>query len=530
MITKNYPGASSYNENVQAPPSSVRSGGSADGTTPKPKRVSEPGSWYPTQQGGLGLVARRSTANAASLLSAKGVEALATKSSMRLLLELPGAHPTVGLAQWNAFRLMFAKDSWGLKAYKPAKPTDPSAEHGEPDKEGDTSVADAIKQWPREIGGLSGLATTLASSLLYTGMAAIECVPFPEGEPFAGVRRVWPVDTLTIAFARPGRDADLHPYQLQQYFRLDGRRRQVRTNQWVPMNINTFFWTAIDQQVDDPFGLPPYGTAANEVLADLALMRDLRDAVHNAAWPRMKVGVNLAELHRVAVEVYRITNPKLASEWVQNRFDEVVAYVEALAPDENVVCDTTGKVEAHEPGSFTGLEGVLNFLRQRLVQALKSLPTLMGINDGSTYNYTSVEWAIYAAGLEALRDIVLELIARGMSLHLQLQGSTSHVSAWSEKIRTNDALVEANTEEVRIRNSAMKEALGYYTHDEAAGSITKRPAVKDADPDVLRGAAGAGAKADKDGSKPNEGTAGQGGASKGNNQNTNQEDREAKKK
>ena len=485
-------------------------------------RESEPNSWYPTMAGGIGLVVRRSTTNANSLLSVEGIEELAGRSPMRLLQELPAAHPTVGLAQWNALRTMWPAEGWGFRAYKPTNETvaeGQDAGAGTADPAGDKSLVELLKQQPRELGGLKGMACTLTSSLLFTGMSCIECVPFDEDVEgsLLGLRRLWPVDSLTIAFGRPERDSDLQPYQKQRYPHHGAGGEMTWMSEWVPLSLDRFLWTAIDQNVDDPFGLPPYGTAVNEVLADLALMRDLRDAVHNAAWPRMKVGVNLAELHKVAVEVYRITDPKKASEWVKSRFAEVVDYVDNLAPDDNIVCDTSGETKTHEPGSFTGLEGVLQFLRQRLVQALKSLPTLMGINDGSTYNYTSIEWAIYAAGLEAVRDIVMDLIAAALTLHLRLQGSQSIVKPWADKIRTNDALVEANTEEVKIRNSATKEALGYVTHDEASESITKRKAVKPADEDVLRSAAGAGTKADKDESKQT-GNSGQGNNKQGQSQ------------
>ena len=470
---------------------------------------------------GVGLVTRRNRKASSQMSSARGIEQLGSQSPLSLLRELPAVHPTVGLAQWNALRLMFPEGGWGLKAFKPADANGVSS----PDPDGDAKIQALFDGLPREIGKMRGLAGTLSISLLYTGMACQECVPYGDDEEFAGVRRIWPVDALTIGFARKTPDDDLTAFQFQRSPSLTAQ--SILNNNWVPLNPETFMWAAIDQEVDDPFGLPPYGTAVNEVLADLALMRDLRDAIHNAAWPRLKFGINLTELHRVAVEVMRITSPEKASQWVQERFDETVAYAESLGADDNFVCDTNGTVESHEPGSFTGLEGVLQYLRQRLVQALKSLPTLLGINDGSTYNYTSVEWAIYAAGLEALRDIVLSLLADAASLHLRLSGSTSVARPFSEKIRTNDALVEANTEEVEIRNALAKEAAGFIDHDEASQSLTNRKAVKPAVDGALEAAVRAAATTNKDGSRQS-GNGGPGGSS-GNNSGTSKEERAAKK-
>ncbi len=495
------------------------------------KRASEPRSWTPFTNGGAGLVPRRGVPNALEYQTFEGLSNL-SRAPQEMLSVLPAIHPTVGLAEWTALRLMFPKKgSWGFRAFKPAAGTgtlDKPWQQGDRDDEADASIIAMLDGLAREVQGLRGLCCTAAKQLFYTGMACAEVVGYTDGEAqtaFPGAKRIWPVESQTIAFGRFTRDGDLVPFQLQKWPTTTTPGGGYGwSSMWHPMPLARFFWKSVDPDVDQPYGTPVYSASLNEALADIALIRDLRDAVHNSAWPRLDVGLNLSELHRVAVEVYNIKDPKKATAWVNARFAEVVAYVQNLAPDDNLVHDSTGRVETKQPGSFAGMQGVLEFLRNRLVQALKSLPTLMGIGEG-TVNVSSVEWAVYAGGLEALRDLILELYADALNCHLQMAGSTSHVVAYAEDIRSNDRLVSANTKEVMIRNAAAMEGLGYIDHDAASELVTGEKAKGTAIPGAVDAVLGIAAQADGDQSRKS-GNAGQGGNT-GNNEGTSKDNKDA---
>jgi len=418
---------------------------------------------------------------------------------MRLLSLLPDIHPSVGFAVWNALRLMCPREGFSLSVW--SKPKTPGTAP-EPDFEGQQLVDNFWGNLPPEIGGLNGFMVQQAMQALFTGLVCQEAVP---GPPTKGVHRLWPVDSLSIYFARWNRNDDLWPYQRQRFpaglgvFAVGQQplptpppnapqgpagMPAILGGAYIPLNPETFTWRSVDPLVDDPYGRAPYSTVLSEALADLALIQDLRDAVHNAAWPRLKVEVDLEALHRVAIEVYRISDPKKAADWVNQRFQEIVAYVGQLNSSDNIVTAGSGKVDNLQPGGWQGLEGILQFLRSRIVQALKTLPTLLGVGDSVT-QFTSVEWTIYVEGLENMRGLIAELVIWASNMHLRLCGSTSTVRADYDRIKTNDSLVEANTEAVRILNETNKEKLGYITHDEGAHTITGHAAVSEAQPGVI---------------------------------------------
>lgn len=464
---------------------------------PGQPRQTEPKSWHPFVLGGSGILARRGPVDPLFGQTAQQLADFATSSPMKLLALLPEIHPGVGLALWNALRLMCPTSGIKLVAKRKPKGAN-SAGVLEPDPAGTESIAKMFASLPSEINGVDGLMVQLAIQAMFTGMACAEGVP---GARLQGLRRIWPVDSMSIWFARPNRDADLQPYQRQRYpiGTLQGVQGQqlrqslppspaglpgLMNGMYQPLSIDRFKWVAVDPMVDEPYGRAPYATALSEVIADLALMQDLRDSIHNAAWPRYEIGVNKSELHKVAVEVYKITNPVKAAEWVNARFDEICDYVENMGPGDNIVTDSNGHTRALQPGSFQGLEGVLDFLRLRIVQALKTLPSLMGVGEVGT-QFTSVEWTIYVEGLETLRALIASILIWMGNLHLRLIGSTSVCEAEYEKIKTNDSLIEANTESVRILNVTNKEKLGFVSHDEAAVEVTGHPARATAQPGVI---------------------------------------------
>ena len=255
---------------------------------------------------------------------------------------------------------------------------------------------------------------------------------------------------------------------------------------YVELSTETFFWRTLDCPVDDAYGRAPYAPALAQVLSDIALIQDLRDAVHNSAWPRLGHGFNFTEMFKVAQETFNMVDPNAAAAWVKDQFDSAVAAVADMRPDDNVFYDSNGRLEILEGGKgLAQVEHILTFLRQRVVQSLKSLPTLMGINDGSTQTYTTVEWQIYAAGLETLRDQAVDLLERAADLHLRLKGLALRADSIVKKIRTSDALIDAQAEAKQIENAITKIRMGWITNEEAAISITGSGPVAEPMPGAL---------------------------------------------
>ena len=433
-------------------------------------RQTEPAHYVPNAKGGLAFVPRRGVELGGYATTKQALLRWASDTPLRLLSILPDVHPTFGLALWNALRLSCKPSDLQIIAVQPGKAQDANAQ----DDNGTAAINALFESLPPEIGGLNGLQTSGMIGALLTGLPFYEAVP---GARNQGLRRVYPIDSLTIRFAREGDDRDCVAYQLQQ-FPQPGNRK---TGGYVALDPLRMFWRPLDTMPDDPYGRAPYAPALGEVLRDLALMQDLTDAVHNAAWPRLGIPFNFKEMFEVA-QLFGFQDALEARSWVQEQFQLTVTEFNKLNPSDNLHYDAGGEIITLEGGKgLSSLEPILIYLRQRIVQSLKSLPTLMGINDGSTQTYTSIEWAIYASGLESIREVVVNLLVKIATLHLQLLGLPLVAKAIYEPIRTTDAAIEVKTEAQRILNEERKRDNGWQTNDSAAQAITGSDAVAEPD-------------------------------------------------
>lgn len=420
-------------------------------------RQSEPNP--PTAPGGIQIVPRRSV-ESGMLSTRAAISRYAQDTPLRLLTYLVDIHPALSLAVWNALRLTTS----GVKVVAI------DAASAEQDDAATAELDALFESLPNEIGGFRGLLSTGVLWALLTGLPFFEAVPGKRGE---GVRLIVPVDSLTIRFVREGEDQVCVPKQRQTYGTGVGQ-----TLGYADLTPQLMFWRPIDTLPEDPYGRAPLGSAISECLRDIALMADVQQIIHRTGYPRGAVGFNFSETYKIAKEVFGIEDAGEAQQWVMEQFQASVTACSAIKPEEWFHYDSNGGFDIIEGAKgFTGLTDVLTFLRQRITQSVKSLPTLMGINDGSTQTYTTVEWHIYASAMEDIRQTVAGLLAQIASLHFRLQGRPLLGRVVAEPIRTNDAMIEAQTEALKIANEARKRDEGWQTNDDAAQAITGTDAV-----------------------------------------------------
>jgi hypothetical protein len=424
-------------------------------------RQTTPAGFNPYAKGGAGIIPRRSMGHfdRGRIVEHDNLRKFYTDSPLRLIYDLFDTHPILGREMWNILRLACSPEDIRIVAIKESGPGEGDDRM---DDAGTALLDDLWESQPAESGGFHGLLITNMLNACAAGMACMEAVPAAAG---GGVARVYPVDPLSIEFDRPSKDADLIPLQRQQ-----GGSYAARPG-YQELNRATFFWRALDAYADNPYGRSPFAKALAEVLADMQLYQWIRDAVRHAAWPRRHIGINFDHLFKLAGEKLRISDPNAASEFVAKELANVRAQMAGMKPDDDIIHDNNGKIELVNGGAFQ-FEPILEALRLRVVQACNSLPTLLGINDGSTQTYTSVEWAIYAKGLETLRMVAADPLLRVANLHLRLLGLPLTAKLEVQAIRSNDEKADADTLSIRIANTQSLVDAGYITREQASIELT----------------------------------------------------------
>jgi hypothetical protein len=397
----------------------------------------------------------------------------AKQTPLSFLEDMTSNHPTLSLALENAKRSMFFQDAVRYEVRKNGIKDDLLTEE----------IREFLKRQSKEINSYEKLHEILTTELYVTGLLVAETTTNPtdgatEDEyVFRGLNRLYLVPSKTVVFERADGDILLpKQYQDSEY---GTSKDDVFTSKKQSENdfenlhdlpIDNTFWTTIGSTISNPHGTGVFSTAVNEIIADYALVRDLRDAVRNGAWPRLNFDFDFNESFKVAKEVFQIDDPDEAQEFVLARYNDAVNAAENVAPDGNII----GKVNPLPAGDFQALDSVLTFLRQRLAQACKTLPSLLGIQEGTASSYSSIEWGIYVSVLESIRHIICSFVAEIFEHHLFWLGynlKEYKVVPVYKKIRTNEELAEQNILEVKIRNYAGMVALGWLTNEEACMSV-----------------------------------------------------------
>jgi hypothetical protein len=302
----------------------------------------------------------------------------------------------------------------------------------------------------------------------------VEGVPGPQG---TGLADVFTFDPLSCRF-RQGK-GDEPPLVLEQQQGMGG---------WKPLPPQTVFWADVDGDRDNPYGVPLFSAAINEALSDLRLQRVLQDLLWFTAWPRVSVGLPIQELTTYATENYaslgllppgsppqKLDKPDrqmTPTEWAMAQFAAFKTLIESIKPHETLIGMKGGQAEVLQTGGLDGSEGILKILRQRLIQSADELPGNVGVTDGGTQAYGTVQMDLKVKKLEALRHTINTLLWRIAALHLRLLGLPFTVKVEVKPIISKDEYREAQTEVLRTQSKITWVDAGMLTPEEASVMLT----------------------------------------------------------
>jgi hypothetical protein len=429
-------------------------------------RQTVPASFTPYDRGGLGIVGGGWHESGCDLTRENGVSRLAWSNPGRLLKELVRSHSTLDLALDTLVNLACAPDDVQIRAVVDG----PNGE--EVDEEGTQALSSLWNALPSEYAGFGGLQAMLTVEMALTGYALVECVPGRRGQ---GVQSVNPVDSLSLDFARNG-DGLTYP-------------RQRQTGQWVDLSSETCFWASLSRTADNPKGRAWFGTAANEALADLAMYRDIRAAIHLAGNPRYTQAFPLTRLMAYATapeppapddssyEPNATYGLGLSLEEAQAWADEQFAKLRATA-GELLADDVWFTVEGGEIKILDGAKGMsqladmARLLDLRLARAAKTPPLLLSMSEGTTETQAIRQLEVYASRLETLRATVTQILWAAAALHLRLLGRNSRPKAIFRPIRGTDALTLAQTEAAQGANVEANIRRGFTSIEDGSREVT----------------------------------------------------------
>ena len=303
------------------------------------------------------------------------------------------------------------------------------------------------------------VASQLAKYVLIRGGCSLEAVLGKDKR----VNSLCCIDPLRVTFKHTGVGKFI-PQQLD-----------VNGN-YVPLDIPTFFWNVLDQDADDPYETPPFLPAVSAILFNIAFMQDLERIVKKVAYPRIAIKIVEATLRKFAPLIAQSDETKMA-EWLQAQKSAIGTALRGLAPEDAAVFFDSIEIDVLESKhnatvDFRPLKEVID---QRIISGLKSMPTILGRQFGSSQTIGGVEALLYSKSISSVQEVVATCLTRALTLCLRLEGHLGYVKVSYEPVNLKP---ENELETFRVlKQSRVLEllSLGFISDAEAAKELTGDP-------------------------------------------------------
>ncbi len=399
--------------------------------------------------GFFGFLAPFATQNKWSIhpldLGSKDLEKMEMTELMELLADVS---PDLSRALWDFLRM--TNPGWEVKAFRPNSDTE--------DKRAQDAVDAFMAMLKDYYGSVDVVISHLFISAWLRGAFLAELVLDEAGR--MPVDLAIP-DPISVRFRRIAHEVRGPIWQLCQ----------MQNGGIVALDRETIRYIPIDPFPGHPYGRPLAAPAVSASLFLLGLLHDLRRVVSQQGWPRIDIEINLEALMEAMPEDLQ-EDPAESRKWIEQAVGEVKKAYAALKPDDAYAHTSIVKVNrpvgAVDSSSLGAVEGLIRGLERMLVRALKTMPLLMALPEGTSEANANRQWEIHAAGIKALQHLCESLLEYMITIALEVQGIQAKVEFRFAELRAAEMLRDEQVRALRNRNIAFEYSQGWIDQDEAA--------------------------------------------------------------
>lgn len=305
------------------------------------------------------------------------------------------------------------------------------------------------------IGSMRSTSEALAKELMFYGAMSLELVLGKDRLP----ARLQPISVTNIEFVQDG----------------TGKRPQQRiAGTLIDLDIPTFFYVALDQDLLEPYADSPLQSAIQPAQFATEFMNDLRRVVQKAIHPRLVISIAEDAIKKsLPPEVF--SNKEELDKYRTQIISAIETQINNLKIDDALVQSDAVKAE-YMTGGNTSLEAeyttLNNIINSKLATGAKTMPSILGMGTGSQ-NIASTETMLFLKNADgAIQQKLNEIYSQALTLGLRLFGLDVYVEFRYSDI---DIRPEAELEAFRsMKQSRILEllSLGMMSDEEAALALT----------------------------------------------------------
>lgn len=377
-----------------------------------------------------------------------------------LLKQLSKMDPDVSAGIWNFLRLL---DS-GFKSIALDTALSPSAKLQVKLDQMLFRMAGKydFKNWDALRLNISQVANQLAKYILLRGGAGLEAVLGKDKRLY----KMIVIDPITVSFKQPSKGMFV-PFQ-----------RNSQTGEEISLAIPTFFWGILDPDADSPYETPPFLPAIQAVLFNMSVMQDLQRIVKRVAFPRITIKIVEATLRKYAPAHVQFDEVLMAN-WMNEQRTSIGTALKNLAPEDAAVFFDSIEVDMLETknNATVDYKPLIQVIDQRVIAGLKSMPTILGRQFGSSQTLGGVEALLYAKSVKCVQDVVISMLEQALTLSLQLEGIRSFAKCKYGEVSLRPAAELETFLQLKQTRTLKNLSLGFITDAQAAEELTGDPAL-----------------------------------------------------
>lgn len=273
----------------------------------------------------------------------------------------------------------------------------------------------------------------------------------------------------------PGRVVPLTTTQIEFWEDATGYAYPVQkaNGESINLDIPTFFYETLDQDLLQAYSDSPMEAALQAVLADTEFTNDVRRVIKRALHPRLTAAIEY-EGFRKSIPLHIKGDATLEREYQEQFIAGVSNTVNGLEPDDALVHFDNIEFDYLNNGNVTlnkeyeTLQGMIN---SKLATGTKSPPAVLGHGSGSQ-NVASTETMLFVRYCEGVQLKINSMWSRLLTLAVRLLGYDVYVQFEFDRI---DLRPDSELEAFRaMKQSRVLEQLsfGFITDEEASLLLT----------------------------------------------------------
>lgn len=201
---------------------------------------------------------------------------------------------------------------------------------------------------------------------------------------------------------------------------------QVVGGQEIDLDIPTFIYVALDQDLLDPYPSSPLESALQPVITDLDFNNDIRKALKRAVLPRLVASID-SELVKKNTPPDILNDPAKFAAYKQSIISAVQGVVNGANPEDALI--SFSEIEyayvdgGKDPSSV--IEKMQAVINSKLQTGVKTMPVVLG--HGGSANTSSAESLLFLKNANVVRIKLNEFYSRAMTIAVRLMGEDCYV-------------------------------------------------------------------------------------------------------